>query len=329
MRTGAPAGHRGHFHEAAFYDTDDGLLTVAIPFLEQGVKAGEPTLVALGEATGKLVRMAIEDLTGIQFLDDRGRHTRPASVIHSSREILAGHVARGVQQVRFLGETPHPGHGARWGWWARYEATINHAFTDFPLWKLCPYDVRIAPADVLDDAAKTHPHIATIEGEHRVNPRYQDPAEFIAQLLPGDADPLETTPPVIELIDPTPNAARRAVRTVGDGVLSGTAEINDLVMAVSEVVTNAVMHGHPPVVFRMWTAPDRVVATISDRGPGPTDPFAGLLPTTNTRSGGMGLWLAHQLCSHVELHKAAGGFTIRLVSERPSTGRTGHAREEP
>jgi anti-sigma regulatory factor (Ser/Thr protein kinase) len=328
VRTGAPAGHRGHFHEAAFYDTDDGLLTVAVPFLEQGVKAGEPTLVALGEATRKLVRMAIEDPTGIQFLDDRDRHTRPASVIHSSREILAGHTARGAQQIRFLGETPHTGHGARWGWWARYEATINHAFTDFPLWKLCPYDVRIAPADVLDDVAKTHTHIATIDGAHRVNPRYQDPTQFIAQRLPGAADPLEATPPVVELIDPTPNAARRAAHHAGDSVLSGTAEIDDLVMAISEAVTNAVMHGRPPVVLRVWTAPDRVVATVNDRGTGPSDPFAGLLPTANTRSGGMGLWLAHQLCSHVELDTSAGGFTIRLVSERPSAGRTGHARDE-
>jgi anti-sigma regulatory factor (Ser/Thr protein kinase) len=325
--TGTTAGHRGHVHEAAFYDTDDGLLSVAVPFLEQGVKAGEPTLVALGEETGKLVRRAIEDLTGIQFLEDRNRHTRPASVIHSSREILAGHVAGGAQRIRYLGETPHPGHGARWGWWARYEATINHAFTDFPLWKLCPYDVRIAPADVLDDAARTHPHIATMDGAHQVNPQYQDPAEFIAQRLPGDGDPLETTPPLTELIDPTPNAARRAARAAGDGVLSSTAEIDDLVMAVSEVVTNAVMHGRPPVVLRVWTAPDRVVATVGDRGPGPIDPFVGLLPTTDTRTAGMGLWLAHQLCSHVELDRAADGFTVRLVAERSGTGRTGHARD--
>lgn len=329
MGTGTAAGHRGHFHEAAFYDTDDGLLSVAVPFLEQGVQAGEPTLVALGEETGKLVRMAIGDLAGIQFLEDRGRHTRPASVIHSSREILAGHVAGGAQRIRYLGETPHTGHGARWGWWARYEATINHAFTDFPLWKLCPYDVRIAPADVLDDVARTHPHIATTDGAHQVNPRFQDPAEFIAQHRPGDADPLETTPPVSELTDPTPNAARRAARTAGVGVLSSTAEIDDLVMAVSEVVTNAVMHGRPPVLLRVWTAPDRIVATVSDRGSGPIDPFVGLLPTTNTRTAGMGLWLAHQLCSHVALDKAANGFTVRLIAERSGTGRTGHARDAP
>jgi anti-sigma regulatory factor (Ser/Thr protein kinase) len=321
-----PSGHRGHFHEASFYDSTDDFLAVAVRFLEQGVEAGEPTLVTLGGATAEIVRRAMPRTAGIAFLDDRDRRSKPARIIQDHREIIAGHAADGAEQIRILGETPHPGHGAPWGWWARYEATINHAFAEFPLWNLCPYDVRITPDSVLDDAARTHPHIATTDGAHLVNPRYQDPAEFLVRQLPGDADPLEETPPVVDLLDPTPAVARQVTRAAGADLPPGMIEVDDMVMAVSEAVTNALLHGRPPVRLRLWSGTDRLVATISDGGSGPVDPFVGLLPTTITTSAGMGLWLAHHLCSHVGLDRTTDGFVLRLVSDSPHEGSVGHAR---
>ena len=98
-----------------------------------------------------------------------------------------------------------------------------------------------------------------------------------------------------------------------------------MVFTVSEAVTNALIHGRPPVRFRLWTAPDRIVATVTDRGDGPADPLAGLLPVTDPCSGGLGLWLTHQLCSHVTLDTTDDGFTIRLVVGTPQPGRSGHA----
>ena len=81
-----------------------------------------------------------------------------------------------------------------------------------------------------------------------------------------------------------------------------------------------------PVRFRRWTAPDRIVATVSDRGDGPADPFAGLLPVTDTCSAGWGLWATHQLCGHVTLDTTDNGFTIGLVvGTQP--GRSGHASD--
>lgn len=328
MRTGIPAGHRGHFHQAAFYDSTDDFLAVAVPFLEQGVQAGEPTLVALGAATMKIVRKAVNPAK-IVFLDDRDGRSKPAMIMQSYHQIITGHAIDGAEQVRMLGETPHPGHGARWGWWARYEATINHSFAEFPLWNLCPYDMRITPKRVLDDATRTHPHIATVDGAHLVNPRYQAPAEFLIQQRTADSDPLEETPPAADLLDPTPAAARQATRQAGANLPPEIIEVEDMVMAVSEAVTNALMHGRPPVRLRLWIGTDRLIATISDIGDGPVDPFVGLLPTMNTASGGLGLWLTHHLCSHVELDRTSHGFTIRLVSDSPCTKGVGLARDRP
>ncbi|MDG4801890.1 ATP-binding protein [Micromonospora sp. WMMD980] len=85
-------------------------------------------------------------------------------------------------------------------------------------------------------------------------------------------------------------------------------------MAVSEVVGNALRHGTPPVRLRLWSAPDRIVVAVHDRGPGPKDPYAGLLPAGDGTEGGLGLWITHQSCDHVTHHRDADGFTIRLTA---------------
>ena len=339
---GAPTDRRGHVHEAVLYDSNEEFLGVVVPFLQEGVAVGEPCLVALGSSTAGLVRAAVGDTAGLTFLDDG--YKRPASVIRSSRDLFAAHVADGAVQIRVVSEVPHPGIGAPWDGWARYEAAVNRAFAEFPLWGLCAYDARITPAPVLGDVARTHPLLATADG-HRINPRYQDPAEFLTLRPASQADPVETTsPPVINLTDPTPATARDAARTAStlrpgtlrpDPTAPGTpqheppqldpADIDHLVFAVSEAVTNALIHGRRPVRFRLWTATDRIVATVTDRGDGPADPLAGLLPVTDTCSAGLGLWLTHQLCSHVTLDTTDDGFTIRLVVGTPHLGRSGHA----
>jgi len=352
MRTGAPTDHGGYRHEAVLYNSDQEFLDVVVPFLREGVAASELCLVALTASTTGLVRAAVGDTTGLTFLDDR--YDRPASVIRSNRDFFTAHLIDGASQIRVASEVPHPGVGAPWDGWARYEAAINHAYAEFPLWGLCAYDTRITPGPVLDEVARTHPYLATADG-HQVNPRYQDPAEFLTARPPSQADLVEiASQPVIDLIDPTPAAARDAVHTANmirpDAAAPGThpveapqpaapqretsqrespqldpADIEHLVFAVSEAVTNALIHGRPPVRFRLWTAPDHVVATVTDRGDGPPDPFAGLLPVTDTSSAGLGLWLTHQLCSHVTHDTTDDGFTIRLVVGTPQPERSGHA----
>ncbi len=314
MRTGAAAGHHGCFHEAALYGSDDELLSIVIPFIEGGAEASEPTMVVLGETNAELVRAAMGDTSNVSFMDANAHYNRPAGVIKSYRELLAAHRARGAPQIRIVGEVPHPDLGRRWEKWACYEAVINHAFDDFPLWGLCPYDTRIIPDDVITDVVRTHPYLATPNGQHVPNTDFEDPADFLTRRPPAEADPLETSPPMAELRDPTPAVARRTVRSAARASRLDADELENLVFAVSEAVTNAANHGQPPVCLRLWASPDRLVATVTDQGHGPTDPFVGLLPTTDSASGGLGLWMTHQLCSHVTLGRTDEGFTVRVVA---------------
>ncbi|WP_433219118.1 anti-sigma factor RsbA family regulatory protein [Dactylosporangium sp. CS-047395] len=315
MRAGAPAGHRGFFHEAAFYRTDEEFLAILTPFLADGVAAGEPVVCAFGARRQDLLRDAIGADAGVVFMDGEQHYSRPATAIHRYRGLLADHVAAGADQIRIAGEVPHPGVGVPWDWWARYEAVINSAYDDFPLWGLCPYDVRNTPAEVLAQVRRTHPYIATPSG-HRANPDFADPETFLRERRSTWNDPLEVTRPRAELTDPMPSEVRAAVIAAGGHSTISQPELRSLVLAATEVVTNALVHGAPPVEVRVWTAERRILVLVADAGPGPRNPVVGLRPV-RTPTGGLGLWIAHQICAHVDLRHERGQFTVRLVAGQP------------
>lgn len=310
MRT---VGHKGFFHEAACYGDDEEFLKIAVPFVEGGLHAGEPTLVACAAHNTALIRAALGREKVVTFLPGADQYARPVDAIAKYRDIFATHARAGARQIRVVGDVPHPGTGAPWNWWARYEAAVNQAYAEFPVWGLCPYDTRTTPADVLDDVMRTHPNIATAEG-HVANPRFRGG-------FPRSAprpDVLQNGPALVELTDPSPAAVRAAVSGVVAGA-GGLAEdaLHDAVYAASELVTNGISHGVAPVVFRLWASESRVVVTVSDRGSGPADPVAGLMPTAATRTAGLGLWILHRTCDDVSMARDEHGFTARVVVGGP------------
>ena len=312
MRTGAAAGHRGYLHEAICYDSDEHLLAVVVPFLLGGVAAGEPTLVALGERNAGLVRAALPVDAPVVFLAGGEVYARPAGAIRSYQQLLQRHVAEGAEQIRIIGEVPLDSLGATWDWWANYESAINHAYDDFPLWSMCAYDTRTTPAPVLADVLRTHPRTALPDGGHRRNEQYTDPEVFLLENRAAEPDPLQRSVAPLDLTPVSPGHARQVVRDANQGRLSDD-DLEALIVAVSEVVTNAYRYGRPPVRLRLWAGTDRIVVSVEDGGAGPKDPFAGLLPASSEFSAGLGLWIAHQSCSHVHMQRGPDGFGIRLT----------------
>lgn len=305
---------RGYDHAAVHYDGDEELLAVAVPFLEGGLAAGEPTLVSLEPERAELVRGALPPSAPVDYLSTGDLYARPAVAIKSYRELLAGFVAGGAAGIRIFGEIPQAAIDTSWDWWARYESAVNHAYGEFPLRSICAYDTRTTPRHVLDDVARTHPFVAT-PGGHHTNAGYVDPLSFLTGPRPMTPLPIESTAPRAELADPRPADARRAVLATAPVDLP-PAEVDDLVLAVSEIVDNAFRHGRPPVRMRIWADAGQMVVSVHDAGDGPADPFAGLLPADRT-IGGRGLWIAHQICSQVTLHRDETGFTARLTAGRP------------
>jgi serine/threonine-protein kinase RsbW len=93
----------------------------------------------------------------------------------------------------------------------------------------------------------------------------------------------------------------------------------DFVLAVNELVTNAVQHGGGGGDVRLWRATDAVWCEVNDRGPGlPEDRRDGYpLPPAHA-PGGRGLWLVHRLCDQVTISTSPRGTTVRVVKNLPS-----------
>ncbi len=180
------------------------------------------------------------------------------------------------------------------------------------MWGRCLYDAATAPAAVLDVVERTHPRLLWPSGQRRDSRRYQDAQAF--EGLPYAPDPLESTPPAAELVNRPAADARHTLAQIADGRVPATIA-TDLLIGVTEAVTNAQRHGRPPVTVRIWAAPGHVVATVHDTGPGPANRLAGLVPMPDNTPGqglGMGLWVAHQLDLDITLRHASDGFTVRL-----------------
>jgi anti-sigma regulatory factor (Ser/Thr protein kinase) len=312
MRTGAAAGHVGHFHEAGFYGSDAEFGALIVPFAEEGIAAGEPVIIGYDVRKSDLLRSWLTDPSAAEFVGDESLYATPTRAIATYRRLFEFHVAMGARQIRIAGDVPHPGNGRRFEGWDRYESAVNTVWQDFPVWGRCLYDTTTTPAAVLDVVERTHPRIISPSGQRRASDRYQ--TTEVVEGLPYARDPLEDCAPVAELVNRSAADARHALATIGRDHCPAAA-LEDLLIGVNEAVTNAQRHGRPPATVRIWAAPERIVVTVHDSGRGPADRLAGLIPapgSTSDRRLGLGLWVMHQLDIDVALRQSDDGFTVRL-----------------
>jgi len=314
MRTGAARGQVGHFHEAGFYGSDAEFHDLIVPFAEEGITAGEPVVIGYDDRKSSLLRSWLSDPSAVEFISDQSLYANPAKAIATYRRLFEFHVAMGAGQIRIAGDVPHPGNGGRFEGWDRYESAVNTVWQDFPVWGRCLYDTTSAPAVVLDVVERTHPSIISPTGQRQASGRYQDGPLF--EGLPYVPDPLEDTTPLAELVNPAAAEARHTLGQIGRGRIPATT-VQDLLIGVTEAVSNAQRHGRPPATVRIWATPRRILVTIHDTGHGPADRLTGLVPTPSTTPGhrlGLGLWVTHQLDLDVALRHTGDGFTVRLRS---------------
>lgn len=299
-------------HAALVYDSDQMFVESVGSFVQEAVAAGEPIVLGLSEPNLALLAGHC-DLGDDLILVDGADYDNPVRTIHSWLTRFRACTADGSPGVRAVGEVPHDGIGGDWHRWSRYEAIVNRAYADVPLWGLCVYDARVTSPDVLDDVARTHPFL-TAGGSSRPNPRYEDETSFL-QRRPRRPGLVDERPPDRTLTGVLPHEARAHVDDLVDGLRLDPVVVDDLHVAVSELVSNARHHGDDPVTVRVWAEPDRVEITVTDPGPGPADPCAGWIPPEDAAAtgGGRGLWLTHQLVPTLDLWTERGaGFTARL-----------------
>ncbi|WP_432975163.1 ATP-binding protein [Dactylosporangium sp. CA-233914] len=133
------------------------------------------------------------------------------------------------------------------------------------------------------------------------------------------AEAVQTTALLVEDFDvaritPVRHAVSRGAAGAG---LSGQ-RLEDFVLAVNEIVTNAVRHAGGHGTLRMWLAGATLVCEVVDRGAGiPRERLNGQgLPPSSAISG-RGLWLARHLVDEVTVSTGEAGTIVRLGSALP------------
>jgi anti-sigma regulatory factor (Ser/Thr protein kinase) len=146
---------------------------------------------------------------------------------------------------------------------------------------------------------------------------------------------IERTVPALVLEGPSPIGARHAIRSLAPADAATSTAADDLISALSEVVTNAHAHGSAPVQLQAWVDEaanglHRMVVVVSDHGTGVADHQTGAAaPLVRAPGkGGFGLFLARQLCDEVTIGFDGDAFRVRLVRHLPS-GPSGEAGLEP
>jgi anti-sigma regulatory factor (Ser/Thr protein kinase) len=190
------------------------------------------------------------------------------------------------------------------------DALISQALAACELTLVCAY-----PNDPATAAAIRHAHPSLLNGAATANPDHLPADQFLAD------HPL---PPPSELGQPDAThildhrsqlaALRRVVGSHAARAGLITSRCEDLVLAVSEVASNALQHGVPPAAVGLWVTSTSVICQISDNGHF-TEPLVGLLPPHRSQGRALGLWMAHQLCD--ELYRWPHPTTIQLHMDRP------------
>jgi serine/threonine-protein kinase RsbW len=112
----------------------------------------------------------------------------------------------------------------------------------------------------------------------------------------------------------TITALRHAVTSRAAGAGLGADRLDDFVVAVNELLTNAVRHGGGGGRLTLLHTGDHVVCEVTDNGPGLPAPLDGPVRPAADQPGGWGLWLAEELTDTFELVTGAGGTTVRVSS---------------
>ncbi len=287
-------------HEVAFYEGSRGLANAVLPFVEEGVDRGQPTLVVMPPDRLELLRGELgERADAVTWMDMLEVGRNPARIIPAWREFLTEHDG---QVVRGVGEPI----------WADrreielaeavlHESLLNVAFDGGPAWRLlCPYDTEALPPTVLTEARRTHPEQKQYVGHEHAQAMFTQP-------LPA--------PPRGTLGMPFDRLmlamVRDVVRDEAERIGLHPSTTDDLVLSVHELAANSIQHAGGSGSLLVWQGTGSLVVEVQDLGH-IDDVLVGRATIDLASEQGRGIWLANQLCDLVQVRSGSHGTQVRV-----------------
>ncbi|MFE7836961.1 anti-sigma factor RsbA family regulatory protein [Streptomyces sp. NPDC057474] len=298
-------------HPALFYRGREQYTAGTVPFLVEGLAAGEAVAVAVPGPNLELIKAEMgASAAEVKFLDMTQAGRNPGRIIPGVLRAFAD--AHPAGRVRIIGEPIWASRSAvEYPACVQHEALINAAFQGREVTILCPYDADGLEPGVLADAYATHP-VVIDTGVELTSDAY-DPELVVARYN----QPLTYPPGAASLsfdAAALPQVRSFAVQEAKQLGLDGD-RLQDLTLAVAELTTNSVVHGGGSGTLRIWAEGEQIACEVHDRGR-LTDPLAGRRPPARDQLGGRGLMLVHYIADLVRLHTAQDSTTIRFYLNR-------------
>jgi anti-sigma regulatory factor (Ser/Thr protein kinase) len=315
MSITAPSPIEKFRHEALLYSGWAEFVAGTVPFIRQGVKAGEPVLVVESVDKIQMLRVALGgDADAVLFADMAEVGSNPARIIPAWHEFVSRHRSpgrrmRGIGEPIWKGRSPDELIECQ-----RHESLLNVAFGHGePWWLLCPYDTEKLDSSVIDEARRSHEYV--MEGSEVSR----------SETFRG----LEASGAPFDVPLPDRGTSLGELTFVSDGLASvrymvahhahasglGAGRAEELMTAVNEIATNSVRHGGGGGSLRIWQEDAAVVCEIRDTGRF-SNPLADRQQPAPIHTAPRGLWLANQLCDLVQIRNFADGTVIRLHMRR-------------
>lgn len=303
----------GHYtHDVLLHARDEEMVSGIRAFVEQGLSSGGHVLVHSSEPKVAMLREALGTHPRLDYGLDEELYQAPTRTLFSYQHAMAESPSGDLWAT---GTVPLGDDAAGHPAWGRYESLVNEVLQAYPFHGLCTYDTRLLPAATIAAAKATHPYVST--GAQRApSPDYQDPAAFLDNPLAAVPDPPCSPPTAVTAVMDSYDLkqARDLVATTATCSTALARDvIEDLLVAVSEVLANGLRHGAPPVRVAVWAQPTRLVCQVTDAGPGFKDPLSGYRYPEPL--GPQGLWVARQLCDDLFVRNLPGsGCSVLLAT---------------
>jgi anti-sigma regulatory factor (Ser/Thr protein kinase) len=293
-------------HNAFVYESHDQYLARAVPFLREALRAGEGAIVAHTKLGMAMMREALgPDAAEVTFVDVSSAYTRPARTLAAYHEVYRQQLQK-TPKLRAVADVQFGPDPREWDLWTGYEAVFNRSFGHLPAWVLCSYDANGTPDPIIEGVWRTHPEVLAGDA-WSASGLYEDPDPLLRRITP----PPEELPE-LRSIQPGRDAEQIRERLAPELIAAGLGEAKtlEMLLAATEIATNALQHGAGIEDVRVGRVDGRFVCEVIDRGHGFDDPAAGYLaPRTGV---GSGLWVARQLTWRIEFFRSPKGFTARI-----------------
>src|SRR6266542_3108455 len=238
-------------HQALFYDSPEQLMATLAPFIMKALRRRHAILAVTTSDNIRAIESGLGgDAEEVEFVESSDWYHTPGQTLAAYHRYVQDQRG-GHDRVWLIGELAWQDRDtAETDEWIRYDSAYNLAFAGLPASIICLFDQTRLPPAIIADARRTHPLVTTPYGSSPTS-EYADPARFWNERTTALAPAPLNAPSLRFGTDPRPVRAFVARHVAWWGL--SPERIDDLVIAVNEVTTNAVS-GSPGSSPTPWTS---------------------------------------------------------------------------